>query len=144
MNSLKSGSRTDRETGESLAGMESELNKAGILLRDNENIYRNFDDVLDEVGKRWRSLTQEEQNAVSIAVAGSKQRETFTSLMENYSKALQYSETSSNSAGAALEKYGIYQDSIEAVSYTHLDVYKRQRQDSIRDIWRLMALRESP
>lgn len=114
MNSLRSGSRVDKETGESLADTESELNKVGILLRDSENIYRDFDDVLDEIGNRWRSLTQEEQNAVSIAVAGSKQRETFTLLMENYSTALQYSETASNSAGAALEKYGGYQDSIEA------------------------------
>lgn len=34
--------------------------------------------------------------------------------MNNYSNALKYSEVAANSAGSALERYGVYQDSIEA------------------------------
>lgn len=34
--------------------------------------------------------------------------------MNNWGNALKYSETAANSAGLALERYGVYQDSIEA------------------------------
>ncbi len=42
------------------------------------------------------------------------QRERFIALMNNYSSALKYSEVAANSAGSAMERYGVYQDSIEA------------------------------
>lgn len=69
---------------------------------------------LHNIGGRWRSLTKVEQNAVSVAIAGTMQRERFSALMNNYSDALKYSETAANSAGSALQRYGVYQDSIEA------------------------------
>ena len=42
------------------------------------------------------------------------QRNRFLVLMDNFSNALEYSEVAANSAGSALERYGVYQDSIEA------------------------------
>ena len=114
MNNIKIGRFIDDETGESLSDTEAVLNKLGIKLRDTENTYRDFDDVLDDVGKNWKDFTQVEQNAISVAIAGTMQRERFTALMNNYSSALEYSEVAANSAGSALERYGVYQDSIEA------------------------------
>ncbi len=114
MNNIKIGRFIDDETGESLSDTEAVLNKLGIKLRDTENTYRDFDDVLDDVGKNWKYFTQVEQNAISVAIAGTMQRERFTALMNNYSSALEYSEVAANSAGSALERYGVYQDSIEA------------------------------
>ena len=114
MNNIKIGRFIDDETGESLSDTEAVLNKLGIQLRDTEDAYRNFDDVLDDVGKNWKDFTQIEQNAISVAIAGTMQRERFTALMNNYSSALEYSEVAANSAGSALERYGVYQDSIEA------------------------------
>lgn len=111
---LKLNRFIDDETGESLSDVESVLNKLGIQLRDMEDTYRDFDDVLDDVGNRWKDFTQVEQNAISVAFAGTMQRERFIALMNNYSSALKYSETAANSAGSAMERYGIYQDSIEA------------------------------
>lgn len=114
MNNIKIGKFIDDETGESLSDTEAVLNKLGIQLRDTQNTYRDFDDVLDDVGNNWRNFTQVEQNAISVAIAGTMQRERFTALMNNYSNALKYSEVAANSAGSALERYGVYQDSIEA------------------------------
>lgn len=113
MNNIKIGRFIDDETGESLSDTEAVLDKLGIKLRDTENTYRNFDDVLDDVGNNWKNFTQVEQNAISVAIAGTMQRERFIALMNNYSSALKYSETAANSAGSALERYGMYQDSIE-------------------------------
>lgn len=114
MNNIKIGKFIDDETGESLSDTEAVLNKLGIQLRDTQNTYRDFDDVLDDVGNNWRNFTQVEQNAISVAIAGTMQRERFIALMNNYSNALKYSEVAANSAGSALERYGVYQDSIEA------------------------------
>lgn len=114
MNNIKIGRFIDDETGESLSDTEAVLNKLGIQLRDTQDTYRDFDDVLDDVGNNWKNFTQVEQNAISVAIAGTMQRERFVALMNNYSSALKYSETAANSAGTALERYGVYQDSIEA------------------------------
>ena len=114
MNNIKIGRFIDDETGESLSDTEKVLNKLGIQLRDTENTYRSFDDVLDDVGSRWKDFTKVEQNAISVAIAGTRQRENFEALMNNYGNALKYAETAANSAGSALERYGVYQDSIEA------------------------------
>lgn len=114
MNNIKIGKFIDDETGESLSDTEAVLNKLGIKLRDTEDSYRSFDDVLDDVGSRWKDFTKVEQNAISVAIAGTRQRENFEALMNNWGNALKYSETAANSAGSALERYGVYQDSIQA------------------------------
>lgn len=114
MNNIKIGRFIDDETGESLSDTEAVLNKLGIQLRDTEDSYRSFDDVLDDIGNRWNDFTKVEQNAISVAIAGTRQRENFESLLNNYGDALKYSETAANSAGSALERYEIFQDSIQA------------------------------
>lgn len=114
MNNIKVGKFVDEQTGESLSDTEAVLNKLGIQLRDTQNTYRDFDDVLDDVGNNWKNFNQVEQNAISVAIAGTMQRERFIALMNNYANALNYSEVAANSAGSALERYGVYQDSIEA------------------------------
>ena len=114
MNNIKIGRFIDDETGESLSDTEAVLNKLGIQLRDTEDSYRSFDAVLDDVGSRWKDFSKVEQNAISVAIAGTRQRENFEALMNNWSNALKYAETAANSAGSALKRYGVYQDSIQA------------------------------
>lgn len=113
MNNIKLGIWTD-ENGESLSNTEKVLNKLGIQLRDTEDSYRSFDSVLDDIGSRWKNFSKAEQYAISVAIAGTSQNESFEALMNNYGNALKYAETAANSAGSALERYGIYQDSIQA------------------------------
>lgn len=114
MNNIKIGRFVDDETGESLSDTETVLNKLGIKLRETEDTYRDFDDVLDDIGNRWKEFSQLEQNAISVAIAGTRQRENFVALMNNYSSALEYAGVAANSAGSALERYEAYQNSVEA------------------------------
>lgn len=114
MNNIKIGKFIDDETGESLSDTEAVLNKLDIKLRDTKDTYRDFDNVLDDIGENWNSFTQVEKNSISVAIAGTRQRENFTALMNNYGNALKYAETAANSAGTAMERYAIYQDSIAA------------------------------
>lgn len=101
-------------TAESLSDVETVLNNLGIKLRDSNNEFRNFGDVLDEVGAAWDDYSTVQKAAISKAFAGTRQSENFKVLMENYGKATEYMEISMNSAGTAEQKFEAYLDSLEA------------------------------
>lgn len=113
---VKAGSFVDLETGEtdeSLNDTEKVLNSIGISIRNSSMEFRSFSDVLDDLSEKWVNLSSVEQNAVSTAMAGTRQRENFNILMENYDSYKEAIETSAESAGTAEEKYEAYTDSIE-------------------------------
>ena len=114
MSNIKAGKLADDASGESLANTELYLNKLGIQLRDTSNSYRDFDAVLDDINTQWQNMTQAEQQELAAAMAGNAQKEHFADLMNNYADALKYSETAAGSAGSALERYGVYQNSLDA------------------------------
>ena len=114
MGNIKLGKFIDDETGEDLSDVEATLSKLGISLRDSEDTFRNFGDVLDEVGTRWNTFSDVEQNSIAVAFAGVRQRENFLTLMENYGTALEYTSTAANSAGTSLEKFENYQQGVES------------------------------
>lgn len=114
INNIKIGKFIDDESGEALNDTEKILNEFGIALRDTEGEFRAVSDVLDDVYSKWGSLTAVEKSAIATAAAGTRQRENFLVLMENYGKALEYAETATNSAGTAMEKFSAYQESMEA------------------------------
>lgn len=114
MGNVKAGKFTDDSTGESLNDVESVLKKVGISLRDSNGQFRNFGTVLDEVAAKWKSFDSVEQNAVTTAIAGTRQRENLTVLLNNYTTATKYAETAQNSAGTATQKMSVYQQGLEA------------------------------
>lgn len=114
---VKAGSFVDLETGEadeSLNDTEKVLNALNISIRSSSMEFRSFSDVLDDVAEKWVSLSTVEKNAVATAMAGTRQRENFNILMENYDSYKKAIDTASDSQGTAEEKYGAYMDSIEA------------------------------
>ena len=56
MRDIKIGAALDEE-GESLSNVEDIL-KVDIKLRDSVGEFRNFGDVLDEVGAKWNTLVE--------------------------------------------------------------------------------------
>lgn len=116
LGNIKVGKFIDDETGEDISQVESVLSKLGIELRNNQGNFRNFGDVLDEIGDKWVDLSNVEKNAVGVAIAGVRNRENFNVLMNGYGKALEYAGVAANSSGTALKKYEIVEDSIEAKS----------------------------
>lgn len=114
MGNIKLGKFIDDETEEDLSDVEATLSKLGISLRDSQDTFRNFGDVLDEVGSRWNTFSDIEQNSIAVAFAGVRQRENFLTLMENYGTALEYTSVAANSAGTSLEKFENYQQGIES------------------------------
>ena len=113
MSNVKAGAEVD-EYGESLNDVESVLNKVGIALRTNDGEWRDFYDVLDEVANRWESFTGTQQAQITTALGGTRQRENILVMLENWDKVQQYAQTGADSAGTAMEKYGIILESVEA------------------------------
>jgi TP901 family phage tail tape measure protein len=103
-----------QNNGEDLSNVETVLSGLGIKLRDSVDQFRNFGDVLDEVATKWGSFSDVSQRALASAFAGTNHMEEFLVLMENYGTALNYSEVAANSAGTAMQKFGAYQESLEA------------------------------
>ena len=71
-------------------------------------------DILTTLAGKWEELNDTERNALATSIAGTRQRENFIALMENYGDAVDYTENALNSAGTAEEKFGDYTEGIEA------------------------------
>ena len=102
------------ETTESLNDIDKVLKKLGISLRSSNLEFRDFDDVLDDIAAKWDTLDSVSKNAIATAMAGTRQRESFLVLMENYDKYRDFIEEAANAEGTAAEKYKDYEDSLEA------------------------------
>lgn len=89
------------------------MSRVGITLRDNLGTFREFDDVLADVQEKWSSLTDVDKSAIATALGATRQKENVYTLMENYSKAVEYADISANSAGTAMEKYDSYSQGVE-------------------------------
>lgn len=113
---IKAGKLYDAENEEDLSDVEVVLSSMGIKLRERNDEFRNFGEVLDEVAASWDHYSSVQQRAIATAFAGTRQQEKFLVLMENYDTAAQYAEIAANSTGNATQKYNAYLDSIQAKS----------------------------
>lgn len=130
MGNVKLGKFLD-DDGEDLSDVEKILNSFGIALRENNNQFRDFGAVLDEIAGRWSDFTNVEQNAIATTIAGTRQRENFLVLMENYGAAIEYAGVAADSAGTAMEKFAAYEDSIEAKAASFVAAMESLTMDTI-------------
>lgn len=105
MNQIKAGKFIDAETGEALNDVEKVLNKVGIAMRDANGEFISSEKIMDAVGSKWEEFDSTTQRAVATAMAGTYQYNKLIALFDNYSKALQYTEVATDSAGTAMQKF---------------------------------------
>ncbi len=113
LQNVKSGVDVDEE-GEALNDVEKVLNKMGIRLRKSQTEWRDMEEVIDEVSKKWEAYTEIEKSQIATAIAGTRQRDNFLAMMSHYKEVVDLTKISLESAGSAEEKFAIYQDSLEA------------------------------
>lgn len=117
LNNIKIGKFLD-EDGNDISGeindAERVLSKFNISLRDNAKEFRDAQDVIADVANAWENMTSVEQAAVRKGFVNTFQAEKFTALMENYHRVLELTEVSANSVGVSMEKFAIYEQSLEA------------------------------
>lgn len=94
--------------------IEQVLKAVGIKLRDTPEHFRDIDSVLAEIAGKWNTFSDVQKSGISTAVAGTRQRENFLVLMENWDNVGKYAEIAANAYGTAVEKMEAYSQGVEA------------------------------
>ncbi len=113
MQSVKLGADFD-EFGDDVSKVETVLNRYNIALRDTPSTFRNLEDVIKDVSTAWQGWTDVQQREVATQLTGKMHMENFLVLMEHYTKVTDLQTVSLNSAGSAMERFNIYQESTAA------------------------------
>ena len=102
------------DDGMDINNVESQLSYVGIALRDTSGELRSTEEVLDELGKKWDTLSKNQQAAVAKALAGTRQQARLIAMMEDYERVTELQEISQRSAGATAAQAGVYLEGREA------------------------------
>ena len=68
---------------EGINDIERVLNTLGIAIRDSSGEWRDYGDVMREVGAQFNELSDLEQNAIATAMFGTRQRENGIVILTN-------------------------------------------------------------
>lgn len=63
---------------------------AKIDIHDSTGQVKDFYTIMDEISKKWDSLSKKDKSALSEAVAGKNQLNVFTAIMSNWSQAQKF------------------------------------------------------
>ena len=102
------------DDGVDINNVETQLKYVDIALRDTSGELRSTEDVLDELGRKWDTLSKNQQAAVAKALAGTRQQARLIAMMEDYDRVIELQEISQRSAGATAAQAGVYLEGIEA------------------------------
>lgn len=123
---VKTNKLVDYESGEDLSNVEKALKKVGVQIRDNLTDFRDLDDVLGELAKKYNDLNDVEKNGIATALFGTQQGEMGKVLLSNWDKVQELTKISADSSTEAMDKFSAYTDTLQAhinsltASYEHL------------------------
>lgn len=106
------GETLDGETN--INNVEQNLAYVGIQLRSVTGELRSTEDVLDELGRKWDTLTSNQQAAIARSLAGTRQQSRLISMMNDYERTLELVQISERSNGATAAQAATYMLGMEA------------------------------
>ena len=104
------------EDGVTLNKYSEALKTVGVSIFESNGELRKMDNILDELGSKWGTLSKAEQTALAQTVAGVRQYNQLMALMDNWSDFEVNVDMSVNADGSLDEQYEIYTQSWEAAS----------------------------
>lgn len=111
---LKLGETLD--DGTDLNKYSEALQKVGISIFEQNGELKDMDNILDEMGAKWETLSKDQQVALAQTVAGVRQYNQLVSLMDGWDFMQENVALSLNSDGTLDEQAEIYAESWEAAS----------------------------
>lgn len=93
--------------------IDKALKSVGISMKDANNQFREFDDVIDELGAKWEKLDSTSQRYIATQFAGTNQQSRFLALMQNYDRYKELQDEAMNSEDAGTLQYLKTLDSVE-------------------------------
>ena len=104
----------DETDGTQINEVAKALATVDIQLVDANGQFRNFGQVMDELGSKWKNLDNRTKAYLATTIAGTYQQSRFLNLMEGYADTIPLYEQSLLSAGTTQQKFNTYLESNEA------------------------------
>lgn len=109
---LKQGETLD--DGTDLNKYSQGLASVGVQIKDATGNLRDMDDILDDIGSTWETLSREQKVALAQTVAGVRQYSQFMALFDNWDFMQQNLNAAATADGTLDKQATIYADSWEA------------------------------
>lgn len=104
------------DDGTTLGQYAEALDKVGVNIKTATGEVKDMDQILDEVGEKWGTLSKDAQIALAENVAGVRQYTQFMALMNEWDFFKENVQTAKESTGALEEQQEIYSEGWEAAS----------------------------
>lgn len=117
------GAKTELEdAGLSTDGMATSVSKlrdeiralSGVDIMQNDSTFKSTYQIMDELSQKWKELSDIQKASITELIAGKRQGNIVSSLMENFDIARNALNSSLNSDGSAMREHEKWLDSIEA------------------------------
>ena len=100
---------------ESTAQLREEIMAlTGVDIMDGADQFKSTYQIMEELAAKWQDLSDIQQATVTELIAGKRQGNIVSSLMNNFDIAQKALETSLNSSGSAMAEHAKWQQSLEA------------------------------
>lgn len=100
---------------ESTAKLREEIMAlSGVDIMEDESTFKSTYDIMDELAQKWQDLTDIQQASITELIAGKRQGNIVSSLMENFDIAREALQTSLDSEGSAMAEHEKWMESLEA------------------------------
>ena len=100
---------------ESTAKLREEIQAlSGVDIMLDENTFKSTYDIMDELAEKWEELTDIQRASILELIAGKRQGNIVSSLLENFDVARDALETAMDSEGSAMEEHEKWLESLEA------------------------------
>ena len=109
---LKLGETLD--DGTTLNKYSSALESVGVNIKNEAGELKGMDEILEEIGAKWGTISRDQQIALAQTVAGVRQYTQFIALMDNWDFMQENLETVAKASGTLDEQAQIYAESWEA------------------------------
>lgn len=93
--------------------VDTALKSVGISIKDAQGQFRDFDDVIFELSKKWDSLDKNTQRYIATIMAGNRQQSRFIALVDNWERLDEVAGAAQDSEDAGLLQYAKTLDSVE-------------------------------
>lgn len=102
------------DDGTNLNKYSKALEKVGISIYEQNGELKDMDNILNEMGAKWETLSKDQQVALAQTVAGVRQYNQLVSLMDNWDYFGENLEVAQNATGELDRQADIYAESWEA------------------------------
>ena len=104
------------EDGTTLNKYSEALATAGVYIKEQDGSLKDMDKILDELGRKWTMLAEDQKMALAQTVGGVRQYTQLITLMDNYKDFKINVDVAEGASGALDEQAFIYAQSWEAAS----------------------------